>query len=130
MLVNQMRDGRGATLWYFRMSKYCFSDLLHQITPYIQHQNTHSNPIGVLQRPAVVLQILSSGSSHQCVAAVANLFFSPQQVERCFISVAMIERSAQPTNQHARQIKIMSAKLQVLTGARCCRMTQSYVFFT
>ncbi len=29
-----------------------------RFTPYIQHQNTHSNPVRVLQRPAVALRII------------------------------------------------------------------------
>ncbi len=45
---------------YFRMSKYGFDELLCRITPYIQHQNTNINPVGVLQRPAEALRIPQS----------------------------------------------------------------------
>ncbi len=46
LLVNQMREmDEEQHFNYFRMSKYCSDDLLHRITPYNQHQNTHSNPL-------------------------------------------------------------------------------------
>ncbi len=132
MLVNQMNEmDEEQHFRCFRMSKYLFDDLLRRITPYIQHRNTSSNSVGVFQRPAVVLRIPASGSLQQFVASVGPqshpfckpISFPPQQVECCLISVSMIERSAQPTNQNVRQIKMMSVTLQVLT-------THSYAFFT
>ncbi len=59
VMVNHIREvDKEQHFQCFRMSKYRFDDLLHQITPYIQHQNTQSNPIGVLRRPAVVQRII------------------------------------------------------------------------
>ncbi len=68
---------------YFRMSKYHFDDLLHPLSPYIQHQNTHCNPLGVLQRTAVALWIIwvitivcSSSWSSKPSLLQAYFFFS------------------------------------------------------
>ncbi len=121
--VDQMREmNEERHFQYFRMSKYHFDDLLHWTTPCTQHQNTHSNPAGVLQRTAVVLRILASGSSQQCVAAVASqshpscepIFFSTVSRVPFHLRV-MIEHSVQSTNQNMIQIKTTSVTLQVLT---------------
>ncbi len=51
MSVNHMREmDEEQHFRYFRMSKYRFDDLPGLITPFIRHQNNHSNPVGVLQR--------------------------------------------------------------------------------
>ncbi len=63
VLVNKWEVDEEQHFRYFRMSKYRFDDLLRQITPHIQHQNTHSNSAWVLQSTAVALQIWI----HQCV---------------------------------------------------------------
>ncbi len=123
---------------YFRMSKYFL------MTSYIGlHPISNTKIPTVSSKPPEfhrdqLWRYGSSGSSQQCVAPVdphshpfcEPSFFSPQQVDHSFISVATTECSVQPTNQNVRQIKTTSATLQVLTGERHCPTTCSYVFFT
>ncbi len=81
------------------------------------------HPISNTKTPTLILSEfykdpLKRYGSLKAIHFCEPIFFSPLQVERCFISMAMTERSVQPTNQNVRQIKTMSATLQVLTGAR------------
>ncbi len=134
-----MGDRRGATLTVFRMFKYHFDDLLSQITSYIQQQNTHSNPIGVLLRLAVALRILASGSSQQCIVPVTphshsfcEPIFFPYSASRALFHLRSMVKTVGPGNhiQNVRQIKMTSATLHVLPGAKHCQMAHSCVFFT
>lgn len=54
---------------YFQMSAARFDDLVHRISPFNQHAPTYSTPISVLEKLAVTLRVLVSGSSLAAMAA-------------------------------------------------------------